>query len=77
VVFVNGDNDNPDLGAEDYVGWALWAVGFALQVCCPPCLSVALAGCHCTTPLLGGCAAQVAGDVTKARFKTTSKPGER
>eukprot|EP00045_Choanoeca_perplexa_P003048 m.28431 g.28431 ORF g.28431 m.28431 type:complete len:335 (+) comp11836_c0_seq1:172-1176(+) len=32
VVFVNGDAHNPDLSAADYVGWALWVIGFYLQV---------------------------------------------
>lgn len=37
VIFVNGDDRNPGLEGWDYAGWALFAVGFVVQV--PP---------HCT-----------------------------
>lgn len=32
VIFVNGEDSNPDLNALDYVGWALWLIGFILQM---------------------------------------------
>lgn len=32
VLFVNGSGADPALDGRDYAGWALWLVGFVLEV---------------------------------------------